>query len=81
MEEIAKLNPLYTGGHLSELAPYLANNDTLKKAIKTGYMAAPGIMHPSYRQEHLLTKPTKYGFIDAIDFETYKVLSEEERLN
>ncbi len=81
LEEIAKLNPLYTGCHLSELAPYLANNDTLKKAIKTGYMAAPGIMHPSYRQEHLLTKPTKYGFIDAIDFETYKVLSEEERLN
>jgi hypothetical protein len=81
LKEIARLNPLYKEGHLSTLAPYLADSSTLKKAIKTGYMSAPGIMHPSYRQEYLLTKIMEHGFIDAVDFEDYTILSEEDRLN
>lgn len=81
LKEIAKLNPLFKDGDLSTLASYLADGDTLKKAIKLGYMSAPGIMHPSYRQEHLLTKTMEHGFIDAVDFENFTILSEEDRLN
>ncbi len=81
LKEIAKLNPLFKEGDLSTLAPYLADSKTLTNAIKKGYMAAPGIMHPDYKQEKLLTRSMEYGFIDAVDFKDDRILSEKNRLH
>ncbi|NLJ78447.1 MAG: cobalamin B12-binding domain-containing protein [Tissierellia bacterium] len=78
--EIAKLNPLFDGGNISTYAPYLADASTLEKSLRRGYMAAPGINHPEYKQEKLLTKIMKYGFIDAVDHKGNTPISERERL-
>ncbi|HHV39257.1 MAG TPA: cobalamin B12-binding domain-containing protein [Tepidimicrobium sp.] len=80
LREIARLNPLFDGAHLSTYAPYLANGPTLEESIRRGYMAAPGINHPEYKQEKLLTKIMKYGFIDAVDYAKGTPITEEERL-
>ena len=80
LREIARLNPLFDGAHLSTYAPYLANGPTLEESIRRSYMAAPGINHPEYKQEKLLTKIMKYGFIDAVDYAKGTPITEEERL-
>ena len=81
LKEIGMLNPLFDNGDdLSTYAPYLACESTLKEAIKRGYMAAPGINHPEYQQEGLLTKAMKYGFIDAVDYIKGTPITEEDRL-
>ncbi|MCB5224467.1 MAG: hypothetical protein RBS31_00610 [Candidatus Syntrophosphaera sp.] len=51
------------------------------RAIQKRYMTAPGITHPLYKPERMVTAPGKYGFFDAVCFEdNSRVLSEIERL-
>ena len=80
LKEIGKLNPLFEEDDLSAYAPYLTHGPTLQEAIKRGYMAAPGINHPEYQQQRLLTKVMKYGFIDAVDYIEGTPITEKERL-
>lgn len=79
LNAIGKLDPDFSSD--KRLTTFLANPDTLYEAIKKGYMAAPGIMNPEFKNEQLVTKPIKNGFFEVVDFKTgTKVLTEKERL-
>jgi len=78
IEAIAKLDASYTKS--TPITKYLSNPTTLFSAIDKGYVAAPGIVHPSYKSESLVTKPMDNGFFNAVDNETGGVLLERERL-
>lgn len=60
----------------------LADPESIIKAIKERYMTAPGIVHPKYKCERMITKPGKYGFFDVVDFEdNSRIIGEAERLS
>jgi hypothetical protein len=73
------------GGTLRLLVPRLAHEGTLIKALRRGYLAAPGIFHPGYpAARRLTTGTTRNGFIDCLDPQAGKrpvVMREEVRLS
>jgi hypothetical protein len=78
---IAGLHADCAGMRLQQLASFLADPDVLAESIRRRYMTAPGIVHPEYRNESIVTRPTKYGFIDAVESSrTQRVMSEAERI-
>jgi hypothetical protein len=72
-------------GALRLLVPGLADAGTLIKALRRGYLAAPGIFHLEYRAgRRLTTGTTRNGFIDCLDPQAGKrpvVMPEEVRLS
>lgn len=80
--EIAKLSRHYREGMaLSDLAMCLSDEEALTKAMELKIMTAPGIMHPDFKNPEMLTKPSRYGFIDVYkDWEDDVPLREKERL-
>jgi hypothetical protein len=72
-------------GALRLLVPGLAHEGTLIRALRRGYLAAPGIFHPEYRAgRRLTTGTTRNGFIDCLDPQAGKrpvVMREEVRLS
>ncbi len=80
LHAIARLHPSYTRRAACRLGPLLANADVLAASIACGYMAAPGIVHPGYRREDLLTAPGPHGGFDCVA-EDGAVIGEEERLD
>ncbi|MBF6607439.1 MAG: hypothetical protein ITG00_01730 [Flavobacterium sp.] len=82
LKNIAALHPEYKGGGLRAAAAFLAKPDVLAQSIKKRYMTAPGIVHSEYKNPDIVTRPTKYGFIDVVDSETgQRVITEKERLS
>ena len=54
-------------GTLRLLVPGLADEGTLIKALRRGYLAAPGIFHPEYPAgRRLTTGTTRNGYIDCL---------------
>ena len=65
LEAIARLHPRYESCLLSQSAAFLADPDTLARAVQKQYMAAPGLVHPDYPYPRLVTRPSQYGFFDV----------------
>jgi hypothetical protein len=68
-------------GSLDLLAPYLADPKALSKAIEFGYMAAPGIFHPRYQVQSLVTGPNRYGGLDCLDPQSFTPMPESIRIS
>lgn len=80
LNEIAMLHPGYSPTNIENMAQYLGNADVLATAIEHKMMSAPGIINERYRG-NFITKPLKYGMINAVeDYVGGKLLSEKERL-
>ena len=81
LRAIAGLRADCTTLPLHRLAPFLADSSVIAESIARRYMTAPGIVHPEYKNESIVTRPTKFGFIDAVDGgRTQRVISEAERI-
>ncbi len=80
LEAIAALHPAYAKQPLSRLAPLLADPDVLHAALARGYLSAPGIVHPRYRNDTLVTAPGTHGGFDAVSLEG-QPLGESDRLS
>jgi hypothetical protein len=76
--EIAKLDSNYKSA--DPITKFLSNPQTIFKSIKQGYMAAPGIMNPEFKNDSLITKPMKNGFFNAVDTQTNELLLESNRI-
>jgi hypothetical protein len=76
---------LRSGQALQLPVSQLADAGTLIKALRRGYLAAPGIFHPAYPAgRRLTTGTTRNGFIDCLDPQAGKrpvVMREEVRLS
>lgn len=80
LNEIAKLHPQFEPCPLEGMARFLGNEDVLASAIEQKLMTAPGIINARYKGD-FLTKPMKYGMINAVDdFTNPRIVTEEERL-
>ncbi len=63
-----------------QISKSLSKPEVIFESIANGYMTAPGIMLPDFKQEKLVTKPMKNGYFNAVSFETGELLTERERL-
>jgi hypothetical protein len=79
LKKIAKLDKEFN--NQTSITKFLSNHDTIYKSIKTGLMAAPGIMNPDFKNEKLITKPMRNGFINAVDYDSGLLLHESDRLS
>ncbi|MDE6339068.1 MAG: hypothetical protein K2K97_04690, partial [Muribaculaceae bacterium] len=81
LNEISKFNKNYTPTSLDRIAPLIGLPDVIADAIENKIMASPGIINPKYRANYL-TKPMKYGMINAVeDYSEPVIMTEKERLN
>jgi hypothetical protein len=81
LRAVAGLRAEGAGAPPPQLAPLIADPVVLAESMRKRYMTAPGIVHPAYKNETIVTRPTRYGFIDAVECgPTLRVISEAERI-
>lgn len=81
LNEIAKIHPKYEPRPVEHLREFLADREVIAKALKLKLMTAPGIIHPTYTNPEMITRPTQGGFINVMDPQTgSKIITERERI-
>lgn len=83
LKQIARLNPRYEEGRPGGLHRFLADPQSLYRAIEEGIMAAPGIFTEPFRdiaaQTH--TGVVAGGYVDSVDPNTGTSITQKQRLS